>query len=609
MANNNVVLSTLDFNTNKQNFKNFLASQAVFKDYNFEGSNMSVLLDILSYNTYMNAFYLNMVASEMFMDSAQKYNSVVSHAKELNYVPKSAKSSVATISFTTQTLGISSPFIVPKGTSFTGSNANGTFNFVTNQLHSYISSNSTFTIDNLPLYQGTYITDSFIKDDNIPNQRFVISNPNIDVDSLTVLITQSGTTNPVPYTKVESLFDLDETSLVYFLQVSENGKYEIIFGDGHFGYIPKNLSLITAEYIAAVGPSSDGISVFGCNQDLGIPNGGVATLSVINATTNSSSGSLPETLESIRFAAPRYFATQQRAVSSDDYVSLVKDKFGGQIGDVSVYGGETLEPKQYGKVVIALKPTTGLIVAQTVKDSISNYLQKYVSLPTRLKTADPEYVYLKINSEVQYDKTLTTKLPNELIGNIRDQIRNFSTSYLEKFGNDFRYSKFVSTIDSTNSSIVSNNTKVLLSKRIAPLLNYKTSFDIDFNNPADNESESPGYSKINALSDEPMITSSAFTYVDSDGAEWQYSYIRDNNLGKLLVYSIENGQFTIHNDNIGTIDYVTGKVYIKDLVTSYYGNHITINLYPLNKDVIINKAKILLIDPNDVTINLIEKQA
>ena len=609
MANNNVVLSTLDFNTNKQNFKNFLASQAIFKDYNFEGSNMSVLLDVMSYNTYLNAFYLNMVASEMFMDSAQKYNSVVSHAKELNYVPKSAKSSVATISFTAQTLGIASPFVVPKGTSFTGSNANGTFNFVTNQLHSYISSNSTFTVDNLTLYQGTYITDSFIKDDNIPNQRFVLSNPNIDIDSLTVLIQQSGTTNPVPYTRVESLFDLDETSLVYFLQVSENGKYEIIFGDGHFGYIPNNLSLITAEYISAVGPSSDGISVFGCNQDLGIPNGGVATLSVITSTANSSSGSLPETIDSIRFAAPRYFATQQRAVSSDDYSSLIFDKFGGQIGDVSVYGGETLEPKQYGKVVIALKPTTGLIVAQTVKDSISNYLQKYVSLPVRLKTADPEYVYLKINSEIQYDKTLTTKLPSELVGNIRDQIQNFSKTYLEKFGNDFRYSKFVAIIDSTNPSIVSNNTKVLLSKRIAPLLNYATSFDIDFNNPADNESESPGYSKTNALSDEPMITSSPFTYVDADGAEWAYSYIRDDNLGKLLVYSLENGQFTVHNDNIGTIDYVTGKVYIKDLVTSYYGNYITINLFPLNKDVIINKAKILLIDPNDVTINLIEKQA
>ena len=609
MANNNVVLSTLDFNTNKQNFKNFLASQAAFKDYNFEGSNMSVLLDVLSYNTYLNAFYLNMVASEMFMDSAQKYNSVVSHAKELNYVPKSAKSSVATISFTTQTLGINSPFIIPKGTSFTGSNANGTFNFVTNQLHSYISANSTFTVDSLPLYQGTYITDSFIKDDNISNQRFVISNPNIDIDSLTVLVRDNGSTSSIPYNRVESLFDLDDASLVYFLQVSENGKYEIIFGDGKFGKVPNNLALITAEYIAASGPSSDGISVFGCNQDLGIPNGGVATLSVITATANSSSGSLPETIDSIRFAAPRYFATQQRAVSSDDYTSLILDKFGGQIGDVSVFGGETLEPKQYGKVIIALKPTTGLIVAQTVKNAVAGYLQNYVSLPIRLLTADPEYLYLKVESEIQYDKTLTTKLPNELIGNLRDQIQNFSSKNIEKFGTDFRYSKFVATIDDTNTSIVSNNTKILLSKRIAPLLNYPTSFDIDFNNPADNEAESPGYTKINALSDEPMITSSAFTYVDADGVEWPYCYIRDDNLGKLLVYSIINGKFTIINANIGSIDYMTGKVYIKDLVTSNYGNYISVELMPANKDVIVNKSKILLIDPYDVTINLIEKQA
>ena len=609
MANNNVVLSTLDFNTNKQNFKNFLASQAAFKDYNFEGSNMSILLDLLSYNTYLNAFYLNMVASEMFMDSAQKYNSVVSHAKELNYVPKSAKSSVATISFTAQTLGISSPFIIPKGTSFTGSNANGTFNFVTNQLHSYISANSTFTVDELTLYQGTYITDSFIKDDNIPNQRFVLTNANIDVDSLTVTVRDNGTTAGTPFTRVESLFDLDENSSVYFLQVSENGKYEVIFGDGKFGKIPNNLSLISAEYIAAVGPSSDGVSVFGCNQDLGIPNSGVATLSVISATSNSSSGSLPETIDSIRFAAPRYFATQQRAVSSDDYTSLILDKFGGQIGDVSVFGGETLEPKQYGKVIVALKPTTGLIVAQTVKDTVSNYLQNYVSLPIRLLTADPEYLYLKIESEVQYDKTLTTKLPNELVGNIRDQIQNFSSSNIEKFGADFRYSKFVASIDDTNTSIVSNNTKIMLSKRIAPLLNYATSFDIDFNNPADNEAESPGYTKLNALSDEPMITSSAFTYVDADGVEWPFSYFRDDNLGKILVYTVINTQFTVLNSNIGTIDYATGRVYIKDLVTSDYGNYISVELMPANKDVIVNKSKILLVDPYDVTINLIEKQA
>lgn len=605
MANNALQLSSLDFDTLKQNLKTYLSTQSVFKDYNFDGSNINVLLDVMSYNSYLNSFYLNMVASEMFLDSAQKLDSVVSHAKELNYTPRSAKSAEANLYFQVIT-STPSPFTIKKGSMFGGTNANGTYTFVTNQDYSFTSANSTFTIPNLAIYEGKYITDTFVYNVSNEAQKFVLSNQNIDTDSITVVITENNVNTS--FSAAATLFNLTATSNVYFLQAAQNNQYEIVFGDGNFGRIPSNLAVININYRVTNGSDADGITAFLCNQDLGLMNGGTASVQVpITVIANSSGGANAESIDSIKFAAPRYFATQQRAVASDDYSSLIFSNFGGTISDVNVYGGELLEPKQYGKVVVALKPVGGTVSPDYVKTEIVAFMKPYIALPNKVIVSDPDYLYCKINSTVQYDKTITTKSSIELQTIILASIVKYSNDNIEKFGNDLRYSKLVANIDNTDTSVTSNDTSINIIKRLTPALNYSSTISFSFNNASEIEQSSPGYVKKNPLSDEPVITSSSFTYVDSTGTSYPLSYIRDDNFGVLLVYSVINGVFSILNPAIGTINYTTGDVKINNLITSYYGDYIELYMIPANKDIIVNNNKILIIDPHDVTITMVEK--
>jgi len=605
MANSALQLSSLDFDTLKQNLKTYLSTQSVFKDYNFDGSNINVLLDVMSYNSYLNSFYLNMVASEMFLDSAQKLDSVVSHAKELNYTPRSAKSAEANLYFQVDT-STPSPFTIKKGSMFGGTNANGTYTFVTDKDYSFTSANNTFTIPNLAIYQGKYITDTFIYNVSNEAQRFILSNKNIDTDSITVVVTENNVNTN--FSVATTLFNLTATSNVYFLQAAQNNQYEIVFGDGNFGRIPNNLAILNINYRVTNGSDADGITSFICNQDLGLMNGGTASVQTpITVIANSSGGANAESIDSIKFAAPRYFATQQRAVASDDYSSLILGNFGGSISDVSVYGGETLEPKQYGKVVVALKPIGGTVSPDYIKTEIISFMKPYIALPNKVIVTDPEYLYCKINTTVQYDKTITTKSSIGLQADILAGIVQYSADHIEKFGNDLRYSKLVAHIDDTDTSITSNDTSINIIKRLTPALNYSSTFSFSFNNAAEIEQLSPGYTKKNPLSDEPVVTSTAFTYVDTTGTSYPLSYIRDDNFGNLLVYSTINGVFSVLNSTIGTIDYTTGDVKINNLLTSYYGNYIELYMVPANKDIIVNNNKILLIDPNDVTITMVEK--
>jgi hypothetical protein len=607
MANSSLTLTSLDFDTLKQNFKTYLSSQSVFKDYNFDGSNINVLLDVMSYNTYLNSFYLNMVASEMFLDSAQKYESVVSHAKELNYIPKSARSAASEISFTFDTKSISSPLYLKKGSKFSGTNSNGTFTFTTDLQQSFVSSSNTYSINNLRIYEGIYFTDSFLIDYNIENQRYLLSNKNIDTSSITVSVIENNGLSNTVFAAASTLFGLDSLSEVYFLQGAENNKYEIIFGDGLFGRKPLNTSIVSVEYRVTNGTDALGVDNFVLLQDIGGDNNGSIITPFINVNTVSAGGANQESIESIKFAAPRYFATQQRAVATEDYSSLIKSNFGGVISDVNVYGGETLETKLYGRVIVCLKPTGALVAPNYVKDQISNYLLNYIGLPTRIMITDPDYLYINVDSSVQYNTTATTKLNTDIQTAVRTAIKEFSTLHLEQFNNDFRYSKFVYAVDNADSSITSNSTEVKISKRITPKYNYATSYVLNFNNSAEIEKPAPGYDPAAQprFYDEPMLESSGFTYVTDSGQSYNYCYMRDDNFGVIVVYTFINNVFTIIKDKIGTIDYVNGIVKINNLTTSYYENHISIYVHPMNKDIIVSKDKIIVIDLADVTVNVI----
>lgn len=613
MANSSLTLSSIDFDTLKQNFKEFLKTQSVFKDYDFDGSNINVLLDVMSYNSYLNAFYLNMVASEMFLDSAQKYDSVISHAKELNYVPRSAKSSVAEIEMTVSTTGIDGKLTIPKGTRFTGFNSDGIYTFTTNEARIFISSNSTFAVSNLQIYEGDYFNDSYIVDYDIENQQYLISNKNVDADSITVNVLENNGATNTAFTKVETLFGLNSQSNVFFLQAAQNNLYEIVFGDGLFGRNPLNGSVVNINYRVSSGIIADGVNEVVASSDLGPPNDGLASITSLNLISASAGGAEQESIESIRFAAPRYFATQQRAVSADDYKSLILNNFSGEISDVVVYGGQEAEPKLYGRVIVSLKPTNGTIAPDYIKNKISNYLLEFIALPNRIVINDPDYIYCKVFSQVQYDKNATTKTAEEIKTIVLNTISNFSSTTIEKFGNDLRYSRLVADIDNSDSSITSNDTDLRIIERINPNFNQKTTYDINVGNilyyDATNYSSNEQHkllheSEIDARVSHSTLISSRFTYNGSDGKVYPLAFFEDDS-NNIKVFA-PVGQTIVPIETVGTIDYITGMITLTDINVAEYSNYISLYIRSRYKDIFASQNKIILIDPSDVTVTVIE---
>jgi hypothetical protein len=593
-TNSTLQLTSLDFDTLNENFKTFLKAQSTFNDYNFEGSNIKVLLDVMAYNTYLNSFYLNMVSSEMFLDSAQKLDSVVSHAKELNYTPQSSTSAKAILNLTFDTTGLNGSLVIPKGTIFTGTNSNGNFSFTTDSLTTYISTNNTFSVSNLTINEGVYLKDSYIVDYNVENQQYLISNANCDISSAVVTVYETSQSNGSVYTKQATLFGLDNQSNVYFMQAAQNGQYEVVFGDGYFGRKPPNASTVTIDYRVSKGILAEGVSSFSLSDNLGDFNKGTVTVSGIDIIQSAAGGSVQESIEDIRFRAPRYFATQQRAVSTDDYSALVLSEFGGEITDVNVYGGQDLEPKQYGRVVVCVKPNGSTITPNYLKNKITNYLSNYIALPNRAIISDPDYFYIAVDTIVQYTSSSTTKTQNEVKSLVTSGIINFSKTNLEKFQSDFRLSRLTTAIDNIESSITSNDTHVRLLKKITPNLNTVSSFDIKFNNQ-------PNYDGLNKV-----LTSTSFTYVDdASGVNYSSSYITDDVKGNLIVYTFINNVYTVLNENIGTIDYKTGRVIISKLKTSYYDENINIYMTQ-DGDVYANQSMVLLIDPSNINVTMLE---
>lgn len=594
-SNSTLNLSSLDFDLLRENFRTFLKAQPTFKDYNFDGSNMTVLLDVMSYNTYLNSFYLNMVSSEMFLDSAQQYDSAISHAKELNYVPQSTRSAVAEVSFTVETTGLNKSLLIPKELLFTGVNSNGTYSFTTDAQSVVTSTNNTFYVSNLQIYEGVYQTDSFIVDYNIEDQKFIMSNKSVDTNSLTVTVYDNNSNTPHTYSKASTLFGLDSTSNVYFLQSTHSNKYEVVFGDGYFGRKPFNASTVVLNYRVSNGSDSNGVKDIIFIDDFTIVNGGGASITDFSVVSPSASGANQESISSIKFSAPRYFATQYRAVSTDDYASVVRTNFAGEISDVTVYGGQDLEPKLYGRVIVCVKPNGTTVTPNFLKDRITKLLQDYIALPNRVIVSDPDYFYVSVGTTVQYDKTIAQKYINEIRSLAAKQIINYSKNNLEKFNNDLRYSRLVTSIDETDRSITSNDTDVRIIKRIAPKKNFETTYEIMFNNQPEYDGKTP------------VLSSSAFKYRDTKtGVVYETSYMSDDMKGNVIVYTITNNQYILLNGAAGKINYTTGRVALENFIVVDYDQYISIYLNPKNKDIIASKNMVLVIEPSDVSVNVIE---
>lgn len=602
MANSSIVLSNLDFDSLKNNLKQYLQTQSVFRDYDFEASNINVLLDVLSYNTYLNSFYLNMVSSEMFLDTAQKYDSVISHSKELNYLPKSTKSSVATINLTINSDNLDGVLTVPKGSRFTGINANGSFIFTTRESVSVTSSNSTYVANSINLYEGDYFNDTYVVDYNVENQQFVLSNENVDLDSISVNVISNSGANNTPFYRSENLLGLGSESEIYFIQPSFNNLYEVYFGNDIFGKRPLNGSIVQIQYRVASGNASNGVSKFTLVSDLGPINNGNINRSSTVTVSNSAGGASKESIDSIKFSAPRYFATQQRAVSSNDYAALVLSKFSGEIADVNVYGGQELEPKLYGRVAISIKPTVGEVAPDYLKNAVNNYLLDYISLPNRVIVTNPDIFYCNIQSTVQLNTTKTLKSINEVKSLVTEGIVDFGETNLNKFNNDFRYSRFVTYIDNLYENISSNDTQVRLSKRIMPVIGERTSFNIKFNNELEaRRTLCSGY-----LHNSVVLTTNKFSYIREDNTIVDEVQIKDNGAGVLQLYKVSGNVLTVVSDNIGSIDYVTGEVSVNQITIADYSDDILFLVNTKNKDIIASKNMILLITGQDTTVGVIE---
>ena len=590
MANSSIVLTNLDFDTIKSTFKSYLQSQDRFNDYDFDGSNINVLLDILSYNTYHNAFYLNMVGNEMFLDSAQLRDSVVSHAKELNYVPQSFHSAQANVNINIVSTDTNKrSIVIPKGTTFTSRmlDRNYTFSVEENIIVSEytLSSNTlSFTGKNITLYEGYYVNDTYTYTYGTPS-KLIISNKNVDVSSLTVTVVEDTGSSTLVYKRATSMFDLTKDSRVFFIQGAESDSYEIVFGDGVTGRRPKNNSIVSIEYRISNGELPNGCSNF-------VPDSTIQGETNINVTVNAvaSGGNVYETTESIKYNAPRHFTSQERAVTTEDYETLLKLNFP-EINTVTAYGGEDLDPPQFGKVYVSVDLKEVDALPNIKKIEYYRFLKPRSPVSIEPVFVDPEYTYLGVTSKINYNVNITALTADDIKTIAASAILLYAENTLNNFNRTFRYSKLIQAIDDSQVSIISNETDITIIKIVIPDTGKFLTFDVDYNIPLTTGQQNT--QRTNQFS----VYSSFIQY---KGIK---SFIRDNGNGVLNVLSASTEALI---DTVGTINYDTGLLQFSNFrIDSFFGAGIKFYAYPRNKDISTINNVILNIIEEDISITAV----
>ena len=478
-ANSGLQITNLDFGSIKNSLKSFLQQQDTLKDYNFDGSALSVLIDLLAYNTQYNAYYLNMVANELFLDSAVQRNSVVSHAKLLNYTPRSAVAPKATINLTVNEVNTST-LTVPKFTTFISEPIDDVnYTFVTTDSTTVNVTANTAYFEEIEIAQGIASSYSFTYNSlTNPKQSFEIPDTNIDTSTLLVLVQESSSnTTYETYTLSTDYVNLTPSSKVYFLQEGMNGNYEIYFGDNILGKSLVHNNVINISYISTNGTSAFGANSFTLSQTIS----GFAN-TVTQGVTPASQGTDRETIDSIKYTAPKAFAAQGRAVTKEDYIYLIQNNTSNfPVDSVSVWGGEENDPPVYGQLFCAIKPSGGFTLTSTQKERIINEVIKPISVMTVVPTiVDPDYTYVVIDTKVLYNPKRTTLNAGQLKDAVLTSIRNFGKNTLNTFNSTFNSPELITTIQSTNLSIITNESDVRVQKKFYPTLNTKTSYTLNF---------------------------------------------------------------------------------------------------------------------------------
>lgn len=482
-ANTNLRISEVDFDSIKANLKTFLRNQSEFSDYDFEGSAMNILLDVLAYNTHYMAYYLNMTANEMFLDTAQLRNSVLSHAKLLGYIPRSRTGSSAEVNVqvTPPPGDATTTLTLPRYTKFFSEAIDSVnYNFVT--LDSYTTTKTaanTFLFSNVAIKEGETVSFQFLQDQNNPRQRFSIPSESIDTSTLTVVVqTSVSNTSQDTYTLADDLTELNGDSKVYFLDETENGTYTLYFGDNTFGKSLSNDNIIFLTYVDTNGSAANKANVF----TLAAPVGGFSNTQVFTVS-KAAAGSDRETIEDIKFRAPIYYTTQNRAVTKNDYSLLLKRDYP-NIESISIWGGEEYDPPQYGKAFISIKPTEGFSLTSSQKLSIINDVIKTRSILTVTpEIIDPDYLYLRLAIDVYYDPSKTTRTADEIKTIVRQTVLNYRDTNLNTFNSVFRNSKLQYAIDQSEKSITSNDVEVFMIKQIQLNNGIQQNYEVDFFSP------------------------------------------------------------------------------------------------------------------------------
>ena len=585
-------ITKLDFDEIKSDLKTYLQAQTQFKDYDFEGSNMSVLLDLLAYNTYQNNFYANMAISEMFLDTAQLRDSVVSHAKELNYLPRSYTSSAAKIAIN---LNVPYPYpsqvVIPAKTKFQAKCGNQTFSFYNPDAEIIENVNNTFTYNNLDVYEGEYVSEAYLVSSS--TQRFVISNKKVDTGSIRVTVKDtSSDTGGTTYMPKSDIYNIKSTDKVFFIQPYYDDQYEITFGKDVFGASPTSGNVVVIEYRVTNGSEANGITSVTSADNIS----GYAATVTLNAT--SSGGTDLESIESIRYFAPKSIQVQDRAVTKSDYEILLKSKFP-EIQAAAAYGGEEQDPPQYGKVIIAVDVNNAYGVSTNNKTKYYNYLKDRTPLGIEPVVESAKFMYLSVATDVYYDVNVTDVSPSTIQTLIANTISNYSTTNLSDFKKTLRYSNFTTAIDNTDPSILSNDTEVLTVLTVNPTLNVDNTYSLPFGNQL--IIDHPLTTGELITTHKPAIKSSTFTYNGNAAA-----FMQDDGNGKIdIIANKTTGGFVYLNKDAGTVDYYTGKVILKGLnVSAYDGADIRIYGRTSAKDIVSPIDRIVTIRPQDVTITV-----
>ncbi len=586
MANGFLTTSELDFQNYKSSLKTFLSQQDTFKDYDFEGSNMAVLLDLLAYNTYMNGVYLNMVGSEMFLDTAQLRESIVSHAKELNYTPRSRTAAIAFVDITIVPTDAPDSITIPKYYELNGrTEDNTTFYFTTDEAIVIRANNGIYKAANVAIYEGNIVKEVFVAN---ASTRYLMQSANVDIQSLNVTVRDSASaTEEVKWNKETFLFGLDNTDNVYFVQGAEDHLFEIVFGNGDIGKALVDGNVVTVNYRETNGLEANGVELFTApNAVQGYTNISIATIEA------AASGSEHETDDEIKFNAPRYFPTQNRAVTVEDYIALTKQAFP-SLEVVTAYGGDETEPKQYGKVIVAAKPVGGTKLSTPLKTQMFNYLKERSSISIDPVIVDPEYFFAEVVTEVLYNINLTTRSARDIQALVEQTILTWGNDNLQKFGSDLRYSKLVRAIDDCEDSIISNNTELRLFKLTEIDIGVPFRIAISFENELKQEVSSTRKIYEDTTS---TIETSLFTY-NLNNVDY-IAKIKDDTQGNLVLVSTINGQVQLLKDKIGTINYLTGELSISELIYEDVGINGELEIYARTKrlDLETRANKILQID-------------